>query len=246
MSYSQSPAIDLPITVRVRTSRRRRRSSLRLTMALVTLAVVAGSVVVVESSGHRRRETGSPSSHHARASLPPAADLAVSRGLGADLAAYRLARSSRGFIARDIRQGITASFGARGATVTAHDGARASIALQAIRVGAALHPVGLAQPLARGNRVEYRRAGATEWFANGPAGIEQGFTIAREPAGAAHGALTLALGLSGTLTARPGSAGGLVLVGANGRAVLRYGELSVSDARGRSLPAHMTASMDGC
>ncbi len=59
------------------------------------------------------------------------------------------------------------------------------------------------------------------------------------PTGTADGTLTLALGVSGTLTARPGTAGGLELVGADGKAVLRYGDLSVTDARGRALPAHM-------
>ena len=43
------------------------------------------------------------------------------------------------------------------------------------------------------------------------AGIEQGFTIASRPAGAENGTLTLALGLSGTLTARAGTKGDLVV-----------------------------------
>jgi hypothetical protein len=156
------------------------------------------------TSSHARRAIGSSS--HTQAHLSTAASLAISRGLGADLAGYRVARSRGGFVARNARQGLTASFGASGATVGARDGAYASIALQAIGSGAALHAVGLARPLGHANRVEYRRGGATEWFANGPAGVEQGFTIGSEPAGATDGALTLALGVSGTLTARPGAA----------------------------------------
>jgi len=151
-------------------------------------------------------------------------------------------RSPGGFRARNARQGLTTSFGASGATVSARDGAHASIALQAIGSGAALHAIGLAQPLARGNRVEYQRGVATEWFANGPAGVEQGFTIGTKPAGATNGALTLTLNLSGTLRARLGTSGGLVLIGTSGKALLRYGDLSVTDARGRSLPAHMAAA----
>ena len=65
--------------------------------------------------------------------------------------------------------------------------------------------------------------------------------VARQPAGAADGALTLALGVSGALTARGGSGGGLCC-GANGKAVLRYGDLSVNDARGKALPARMTVA----
>jgi hypothetical protein len=207
------------------------------------LVVLAGIAVAFAAFGGLTAEhrTGPVTSGSARAEvLSPAARLAVSRGLGAGAAGYGLARFNGGFLAHNQRQGLTASFGAHGATVSTSGGERASIALQWIGLGSALHRVARAQPLARGNRVEYRRSGATEWFANGPAGVEQGFTIARQPAGTTNGELTLALGVSGTLTVRPGAAGGLVLVGAGGRAMLRYGDLSVTDATGRTLPAHMT------
>jgi hypothetical protein len=209
-------------------------------LAIAAIAIAAAGGTMVGTSTHARRAIGPAT--HAQAHLSTAASLAVSRGLGADLAAYRLTRSHADFLARNSRQGLTASFGARGATVSARGGAHASIVLQAIGSGTALHPVSLAQPLARGNRVEYRRGAATEWFANGPAGVEQGFTIGTKPAGATSSALALALGVSGTLTARPGAAGGLVLAGAGGKELLRYGDLSVTDAHGRSLPAHMTVA----
>ena len=215
-----------------------RRSLMWALLAISAVAISAVGGTIAGTSTHPRPVVG-PSSSHTQAHLSTAATLAVSRGLGADLASYRLARTSGGFIARNARQGLTASFGARGATVTTSDRAHASITLRAIGSGAALHAVGLASPLARGNRVEYRRGGATEWFANGPAGVEQGFTIQTKPTGATNGALTLALGLSGTLMARPGTGGGLVVTGAGGKAVLHYGDLSVTDARGRTLPAHM-------
>jgi FG-GAP repeat len=207
-------------------------------LVAVALAILLPAVIGMRLSGHSR----APVTPHAHASaLSVAARLAVSRGLGADLAEYRLTRGPDGFRARNPHEDMTASFGGRGATVDVGSGERASIALQAIGSGAVLHNVGRAEPLARANRVEYRRGGITEWFANGPAGVEQGFTIARQPAGTALGALTLDLGVSGTLTARPGTRGDLVLAGAGGKAVLRYGELSVTDAAGKSLPAHMTA-----
>src|SRR5271163_1217152 len=214
----------------------------RLTLRLVVLAFLATVAVLLASVTSLL-----PARHAAVASRPanavtlsPTARLAVSRGLGAELAGYRLSPSRGGFLARNPRQGLTSSFGARGATVSARDGAQASIVLRAIGSGTALRPVAPAQPLARGNRVEYRRGAATEWFSNGPAGVEQGFTIQAPPAGTAGGALTLALGLSGTLTARPGTAGSLMFTGADGKAVLRYGDLSVTDARGTALPARMT------
>jgi hypothetical protein len=215
-----------------------RRLALRL-IPLAACASVAAAFATLSSPTPARHAGAASRSSHA-SSLPLAASLAISRQLGSDLAEYRLARTPGGFLARNARQGLTASFGERGVTVIAHDGAHARIALQAIGFGSALHPAGLAQPLAHANRVEYRRGAASEWFANGPAGVEQGFTIAREPAGAADGLLTLALGVSGTLAARPEADGGVMLAGSNGKAMLRYNDLSVSDESGRSLPAHMT------
>lgn len=241
MSNGQSSAIDIPIAMPGGAPRVGRTPLLWLILALLAGAVAAVGASLAEGPVHARRATAPAPKTHVR--LPAGASLAVSRGLGADLAGYRLVRVPGGFLARNPRQRLTASFGSRGATVSTRAGAHASIALQAIgSPGAALRPVAAAQPLARNNRVEYRRGGATEWFANGPAGVEQGFTLASAPSGAADGTLTLALGLSGTLTARPGAGGGLVLSGAGGTAVLHYGDLSVSDARGRALPARMTAA----
>ncbi len=206
---------------------------------LTILLLVAGAVygAIAGASGHARSKIATAQSRQGQ--LPADAALAISRGLGGDFPTYRLAPSTGGFVAHNARQGLIASFGARGATISTRGGARVSIGLQTIGLGNDLHRVSWARPLARANRVEYRRGGTTEWFANGPAGIEQGFTVDSEPSATSNGTLTLALGISGTLTVRPGTGGSLVLFGADGKAVLRYGDLSVTDARGRALPAHM-------
>jgi hypothetical protein len=207
------------------------RSREMFTGLVLVLALACGAALLMRPAGQRGIA--------ASAAVSPSATLAISRDVGADLPQFRVTRSGGGYIASNATQHLHMSFAGAGATIAAGGHARVRIALQAIGFGAALHPVARARPLAHGNRVEYRRRWASEWFANGPAGVEQGFAIARQPAGAAHGMLTLALGVSGTLTARPATAGGVVLAGATGKAVLRYGDLSVSDARGRSLPAHM-------
>jgi hypothetical protein len=206
-------------------------------LAILVLVAVAVCGAVVGAPGRARPDVASSQSRQGQLSADAA--LAISRGLGSDLPTYELAPAAGGFVAHNARQGLTASFGAHGATINTSDGASASIPLQEVGLGNDLHPISSAQPLARANRVEYRRGGITEWFANGPAGIEQGFTISSRPTGTKTGMLTLALGLTGTLTARSGTKGGLVLVSADGKAVLRYGDLSVTDARGRALPAHM-------
>jgi hypothetical protein len=47
--------------------------------------------------------------------------------------------------------------------------------------GVVLKPPKTVAPRAKLNRVEYDRGGLTEWYVNGPAGLEQGFTITKPP-----------------------------------------------------------------
>src|SRR6185436_9419192 len=92
------------------------------------------------------------------------------------------------------------------------------------------------------NRVEYRRGGLTEWYANGPLGLEQGFTLQTRPQGA--GPLTLAQRWSGPLRAR--ADGGAIAFArtAGGPALLTYSGLRAVDAAGRTLPARMELAGD--
>jgi trimeric autotransporter adhesin len=173
--------------------------------------------------------------------LPVAARLAVSRGLGGDLRRFALARASGGYVARNAVNGFSTRFDAGGAALRTVHGAQLGLTLRGIGFGRALAPVAdYVAPRVRANRVEYRRGAASEWFANGPAGLEQGFTIPRAPGGhAVGGPLTLALALSGSLRAHLDGAGGLTFATTGGHRALSYGALSVSDARGRALPAHL-------
>ncbi|EYF00566.1 Hypothetical protein CAP_0495 [Chondromyces apiculatus DSM 436] len=94
----------------------------------------------------------------------------------------------------------------------------------------------------------------TEWYVNGPLGIEQGFTVQERPcaarAGAAEAAggeagegLVIEVGIEGDLSAGVSSAGGagdaLSLRDASGHEVLRYTDLHVVDAAGKVLPARL-------
>ena len=90
------------------------------------------------------------------------------------------------------------------------------------------------------NRVSYAHGALTEWYANGPLGIEQGFDVAARPAAAA-GPLTLSLALSGNLAAR--LRGGSVLLSGRG-ATLRYGNLR-RDRRARARAALLAAAGQG-
>ncbi|HVY78365.1 MAG TPA: hypothetical protein VG898_07670 [Solirubrobacterales bacterium] len=109
--------------------------------------------------------------------------------------------------------------------------AQLGMTLSAYGHGDSLRPVRSALPRASANRVRYARGALTEWYANGPLGIEQGFDVATRPSAAA-GPLTLSLALSGNLAAR--LRGDSVLLTGRG-AALRYSGLVATDARGNVL-----------
>ena len=68
-------------------------------------------------------------------------------------------------------------------------GGSARAAMAMARPWAEGHPVA---PQATANRVEYRRGALTEWYVNGPLGLEQGLTLERAPGeGAEGGAIDL-------------------------------------------------------
>lgn len=102
-----------------------------------------------------------------------------------------------------------------------------------------LNPV---KPTPDANRVEYRYANLTEWYVNGPLGLEQGFTLTARPNHAAGKPLTLALALSGSLTASVDPARNSLALTKNGTTVLHSGELTALDSQGRELRAWLDAS----
>jgi hypothetical protein len=84
--------------------------------------------------------------------------------------------------------------------------------------------------------VEYVRASATEWYINGPAGLEQGFTINKRPSVAGNEPLTVALAVSGGMATESGE-NGLALTDLKGTPFLDYSGLTAFDAAGRELRA---------
>jgi trimeric autotransporter adhesin len=166
--------------------------------------------------------------------LPATSLAAVSRTLGGEEPRFRAQRTASGY--RLAGGGIHAQLGGDGLRLRAGDNT-ATLALLAIGRGGRALQVARASLSAHGNRVTYRRPGLREWYAGGPLGIEQGFTLSARPAGA--GALTLQLGLSG-LTASPAGRTGAVLSAAGGEHVLTYRGLRATDARGQSLRAWLS------
>ena len=170
-------------------------------------------------------------------SLPMEAQSTISAALGRDIPSYQ-ARAWRGGIEADnARQKLVSNFTSQGVEV--HSGhQRWRIALRGYGYGGILRPPHTASPRVHFNRVEYRRGALTEWYVNGPLGLEQGITLQKRPGQAEGRPLTIALAFEGDLTAVVDEGGtGLTLTGSEGQAKLRYRGLFAYDATGRRLPA---------
>ncbi|HEY5317326.1 MAG TPA: FG-GAP repeat protein, partial [Solirubrobacteraceae bacterium] len=211
-----------------------------LALLAVSAMVVVGVIMVgagVPGAGVASRSAVGGASALARLeSLPLQAQSVISSSLGSATAGFDARHSGAGY--RMHGGGVAAWFGAHGAVL----GAGASplrIASVAVGRGGDLHPLGIVSVKAHANRIVYDRDAVSEWYSAGPLGIEQGFTLARRPAGARR-SLTIALGLAGALRVRR-SGSGLLFLTRSGRRALRYGGLTATDARGRRVPATLSA-----
>jgi hypothetical protein len=116
--------------------------------------------------------------------------------------------------------------------------ARFRLQLTGLGRGARLEAVSAGTPEEKDNRIKYRRGALTEWYVNGPLGLEQGFTLDAPPPRKAGEALTLAVNLSGDLSAVPDPRGdGMALQAHLGGTALRYRGLVAWEGTGRTLPA---------
>lgn len=117
-------------------------------------------------------------SHAGLESLPVAAQGPVSAALGAEGQAYRVSRMGGRFTASSPGQHLSTSFTRSGVSVRSGT-TNVRLSLLAVGYGSALVPLARVRPSAHANRILYRHPGLDEWYANGPLGLEQGFTVAR-------------------------------------------------------------------
>jgi hypothetical protein len=163
-------------------------------------------------------------------SLPLAAQSTISAALGSDSRGFAAQRSSHGW--QLSGGGVRADFRSGEPDLRA-GGGRLSMPLIGLGRGDASLPTELTSVSARGNRVTLQGPGIREWYAAGPLGIEQGFTIGQRPTGEGS-PLTLALGLNGSL--RPQMSGSTIrFLSRSGQTALRYGGLVAIDAAGHRL-----------
>ncbi|MFO0701523.1 MAG: FG-GAP repeat protein [Nitrospira sp.] len=96
------------------------------------------------------------------------------------------------------------------------------------------------QPIAEGNRVEYRRGALVEWYVNEGRGLEQGFTLAERPGSRTGTPLFVDLAVDGSLAPRLEDQGTAVrFEQAEGQPILRYRGLVAVDATGHPLHAQI-------
>jgi FG-GAP repeat len=181
-------------------------------------------------------------SHAGLLSLPVAAQGPVSAALGAEGQAYRVNGLGGRFTASSPVQRLSTSFTRSGVSVRSGSTV-VGLGLLAVGYGSTLAPLARVAPSAHANRVLYRRPGLDEWYANGPLGLEQGFTVSRAPSGHTDGPLTLSMLLSSNVKASLAKGGQNIVIGRAGRVLLRYTGLLATDAGGRAL--HSWLELDG-
>jgi FG-GAP repeat/IPT/TIG domain len=233
MEFASQAATRQPPVVGGSALARGMTSALRR-VALAAVAVVLAATLLEDliAVGSSPSTTATPS--QGLSILPTAARGVVSAALGAASAGYAAHVRSDGFQMQNADQGLRARFDRAGARVGS-GGAWVAISARAIGYGTALHALSPRRPRASSNRVRYTRAGLSEWYVNGPLGLEQGFTIATAPFPRPTGALTLSIPLaSGTRATLKPDRLGVALTYANGRS-LRYSDLLAVDADGRAL-----------
>jgi hypothetical protein len=207
-----------------------RRAVLALCGALVLAAGVA-SLGIDAASGPSAPAQARTVSGHGLSLAPVGARAPISAALGAREPSYWI----RGLRGSNRAQRLALSFSPAGVRIGSPAG-WVRLSLAAVGRPGRLAAVDAAVPKPRLNQVTYPRGAVDESYANGPLGLEQSFSVSRAPAGT--GPVVLSLALRGDL--RPRMDGASVLFG--GARGLRYGDLLVTDATGRHLPASLSLS----
>ena len=193
-------------TVPVRVASRRLSRRVVLAASLLSLALAAAALyvglVAQRHSGAPVARLGASSrlrpgaasgarasrASHAKglSSLPAAARGPVSEALGAEDPAYRARLRRAGSRPTSPAQHLRLRFQPSGVSLSSGT-ARVGLSLRAAGYGSSLKALAEVAPSAKGNRVTYAHPGLSEWYVNGPVGLEQGFTIPRALPGSRTG-----------------------------------------------------------
>ena len=170
------------------------------TMRIHSLSTITRIILAVFVAAAAHAQTSVPVRHSpfSSSSIPPEMRSGLSSALGQDSSLYRIRAMNNGHDAAIPSQHLAFHFNSEGVDVnrgTTHW----RMAMRGYGYGEAIEQVSAAFPEANQNRIAYRRRDLTEWYVNGPLGLEQGFTISQPPRGTRTGFLTVAMTLSGDL-----------------------------------------------
>jgi len=201
-----------------------------LVASLVTVAlVVLSSPTGLGSHAITWREQG-----RLGTSIPVSLVPSASATIGASERGFWPRRQGSSF--RTQAGGIHGIFTSSGAELRNRQGT-VEFSFAGVGRGNRLNPETAVAPIVASNEVRYRFEAVTEYYSNGPLGVEQGFVVDQRPQ-SGKGALVLAVRVGGSLT--PVKTGSQVAFRTpRGATVMRYGDLTVIDASGRLLPAQM-------
>jgi RHS repeat-associated protein len=213
-------------------------ASRRKLAAMAALALLGTALVLwltgIDYHGVSDRKPPSQGSHRGLSSLPLAVQTAFSGAVGGDERVYRIHASGSGLRATDPAQRLQAHF-ERSGVLLGSGATRVKLGLRAAGYGPAPAEVGRVAPRAHGNRVVYRHGALNEWYVNGPAGLEQGFTMLHAPSGTEAGPLTLSMALAGDVSASLAAGGRAITFSGTSGPSLRYSGLLATDASGKRL-----------
>ncbi len=178
---------------------------------------------------------------NAPAGLPDELRGALSRAIGAADPSYAMRATSDGFRAAGPSGRMRAELSRAGVTVSSGS-TQLRLSPPAIGSGASQRRLGTVRPSARGNRATYAHSGVDEWYANGPLGLEQGFTVRHARTSGASRPLALSFAISGNVHPLLSADGKAIRLLYDGGPSLSYGELSAHDATGRRLASRLSLS----
>ncbi|MGA8150838.1 MAG: hypothetical protein WB952_07805 [Terriglobales bacterium] len=167
-------------------------------------------------------------------SLPAVAQSRISNALGHDIAGFQTQAQGDGFRVENPHHKLLTDFTSDGVNIRSGS-SHWNLAFQGYGYGSVIAKSDATVPEAHLNRVEYRRGHLTEWYVNGPLGLEEGFTIDSPPGQGNKQPLTVRLRMSGEPTMIDESGKGVTLLGHDGKPALSYRGLTAYDATGKEL-----------
>jgi len=166
--------------------------------------------------------------------LPVMLQSLISEKMGEDNPAYQVqGDGDLSYVTKNPKHGLTMKVCPEGMTVQSEGG---------LNWGTKLKDFGLYKKIvSRSNRIDVEFGDITEWFINGPSGIEQGWTLRRNTSSHSGNKdaeeIIIQLAQSGNTLVAAAAARDLEVKKEDGSVFLRYGGLFAHDAEGKELEA---------